>query len=65
MVVTVVLDRGDETHTLSLSPESPVHQLRTMIGRCAGVHADGFQLKPRDVEDWGIDFRNEFDSLAS
>eukprot|EP01043_Picozoa_sp_COSAG02_P032354 COSAG02_NODE_2157_length_9637_cov_4.208429_7_plen_576_part_00 len=65
MVVTVVLDRGDETHTLSLSPESPVHQLRTMIGRCAGVHADGLQLKPRNVEDWGIDFRNEFDSLAS
>ena len=65
VVVTVSLDRGDETHTLSLSQQSSVQQLRAMIGRCAGVHADGFQLKALDVNDWGMDFSQEFETLAS
>eukprot|EP01043_Picozoa_sp_COSAG02_P037760 COSAG02_NODE_2856_length_7888_cov_6.880216_8_plen_323_part_00 len=65
MVVTVSLDRGDESHTLFVSQHSKVQELRAMIGRCAGVHADGFQLKALDVDDWGIDFSNEFESLTS
>jgi hypothetical protein len=65
LIVTVALERGDETHTLSISQQSSVQSLRAMIGRCAGVHADGFALKAADVADWGIDFSNERSSLSA
>lgn len=63
--MTVCLDSGDETHRLSISQHSNVQELRAMIGRCAGVHADGFQLQAQEVDDWGIEFDNESKSLKS